>query len=179
MRRLRDRSGMTLVEMMFALVITGFICAGLWAASVSVERLRVTDEAQIRINDQARLTMETILWGYKPKNDPNGVRDGIREAASFTILNGGTQLNFTDRNGVVRKFRQNGLDIEYDEPGLNPSWQDIYTPTTDAGVTASTALKFSNSAVSADVVVTELVIGRRIENRWYYASLKSSINIRN
>lgn len=177
MKILKSRSGMTLLESMFAMLLTVMICAGIWGVSTFVERLRAQDEVQMQITNEARLAMEKILWGFKPDNDPNAQRDGIREAVGFTILDGGTRLSYTDATGAVRQIRLNGTSIEYTEPNLAVGWVDLYAP--PAGGDAVTNLRFLNSLASADVVVVELVIGRRIRERWFYASIQSKVFTRN
>ncbi len=177
MKRLRDRSGMTLLEAMFALLLTGMICAALWGVTTFVEKLRAQDEIRMEMTDKARLAMEKMLWGFKPDNDPNAQRDGIREAASFAIQDGGTRLSFTDPDGVTRQLRLNGTAVEYTEPNLPQGWETVYAP--PAGADAQTTLMFRNSNDSADVVVVELVIGRRVRERWFYASLQSKVLVRN
>lgn len=177
MKRLRDRSGMTLLESLFAVMLTSMICAALWGVTTFAERLRAQDAIRISITDEARLAMEKISWGFKPADDPNAQRDGIREAAAFAILNGGTQLSYTDTDGVTRDVRLNGNTIEYMEPGLAQGWETIYAP--PAGADAVTSLQFYNSNNSADVVVMELVIGRRVRERWFFASLQSKVMVRN
>lgn len=177
MKVLKSRSGMTLVETMFAVLLTVMICAGIWSVSTFVERLRAQDEIQMEITNDARLAMEKILWGFKPDNDPNAQRDGVREAASFTIQDGGTRLSYTDATGAVRQIRLNGTRIEYTEPNLAAGWVTLYAP--PAGADAVTDLEFSNSPASADVVVAELVIGRRVRERWFYASIQSKVFARN
>lgn len=176
-RILGSRSGMTLVEAMFAMLLTTMICASLWGATTFVDRLRAQDEMKMLVTNEARIAMEKILWGYKPSSSTDDERNGIREAASFAILSNGTQLSFTDASGTVRQIRLNGTSIEYTEPGLNPAWETLYAP--PAGEDAVTTLLFSNSDVSADVVVAELVIGRRIRERWVYASIQSKVFVRN
>lgn len=168
---------MTMIEMMFAMMLTVMICAALWGVSTFVERLRAQDSIQMRITDEARTAMEKILWGYKPVSDSNNQRDGIREAETFQILDGGTRLSFTDMNGVVRQVRLNGVNIEYTEPGMAPVWENLYAP--PPGEPADTNLLFKTSDVSADVVVVELAVGRRVRERWFYASIQSKIFTRN
>lgn len=177
MNILRSRSGMTLLETMFAMMLTTMICAALWGVTTFVERLRAQNEIQMEITNEARIAMEKILWGYKPDSNADAERNGIREAASFQILNNGTQLSFTDANGVVRQVRLNGTDIQYTEPGLNVAWETLYAPPPTAD--AQTTLLFTNSDVSADVVVVELVVGRRVRERWFYASMQSKVFARN
>lgn len=168
---------MTLLEVMFAMMLTTMICASLWAVTTFVERTRAQDEAQMKITDEARIAMEKILWGYKPESNADAQRNGIREAASFQILDGGTRLSFTDAAGVVRQIRLNGTSIEYTEPGLDVAWETLYAP--PGGADAQTTLLFDNSDVSADVVVVDLVIGRRVRERWFYASIESKVFARN
>lgn len=176
LKRLQSRSGMTLLEMMFAVLITVMICGAIWGVSNFVERLRAQDEIRMEITDEARGAMEKILWGYRPAGDSNAQRDGVREARSYQILDGGTRLTFTDTTGAVRQVRLTGTNIEYMEPGM-ATWARLYAP--PAGEPAQTTLLFSNSNASADVVVVELVIGRRVQDRWFYASLQSKVLVRN
>ena len=177
MRRLRGRSGMTLVESTFALMLTVMICTALWGVSTFVQRLRAQDRIQIQITDKTRMAMERILWGFTATNDPNAQRDGVREAATFQVQDGGARLTFTDSNAVARQIRLNGTSIEYTEPGLPQGWVTLYAPSATAA--ASTTLKFSVSNNAPDVVVVELVIGQRVRERWFYASLQSKVMVRN
>lgn len=177
MKRLRSRSGTTLIEAMFAVMLTAMICVSLWGVTSFVELTRKQDETQMLITDEARLTMEKILWGYKPTTDFNGQRDGVREAASYQILNNGTQLSYTDAVGTVRQVRLNGTSIQYTEPGMAPAWTTLYAP--PAGAAAATRLLFKTSNVSADVVVVDLAIGYRVKDRWFYASIESKVFTRN
>lgn len=177
MKVLRSRAGMTLLEMMFAVLLSTMICAALWGVTLFLERLRAQDEVRIGITNQARLTMERMQWGVKTQNDPDGQRDGIREAASFVVQDNGTRLSFTDPDGTTRQVRLNGNSVEYTEPGLAPDWETLYAP--DPGDDALTTLKFSVSNNSADVVQIDLVIGKRVRERWFYASLRSKVLARN
>ncbi len=177
MKILRNRSGMTLLEMMFAVLLTSMIFAALWGVTIFMERLRAQDEIRMGITNEVRQTMERMQWGFKPQDDPNAQRDGIREAASFVVQDNGARLSFTGSDGTTRQIRLNGTVIEYTEPGLAQGWETLYAP--DPGDDAVTTLTFSNSNNAADVVVIELVIGKRVRERWFYASLQSKVLARN
>ena len=58
--RIRDEGGMTLVELVVAMGILSIVMLVLTSTLSSIQRAVVEEDVRIRLNDQARLAMQSI-----------------------------------------------------------------------------------------------------------------------
>lgn len=135
-----------------------------------------TYEVNTRLVSDARLVVEKLCWGVRPTLQ-QADRRGIAEAVSAVVST--SQIDYTDIAGTARSIRENDGNVEYREGTsgawtvwLNPSGGFPFDP-----ALYSTQLRFSQTHPRA--VTVNLVLGRKIKGKWYYASVSTQVFFRN
>jgi len=112
---------MTLFEVLITSGILVFMIAAFIGSYTTVKQLVDTSIAAHNLQRDVNFLMRRIIVA-----DPleNGFT-GLRSARSYT-RNSATDLQYTDMNGAVRRYAQNGNTIRFTSPNL-VNTQTIYT----------------------------------------------------
>lgn len=121
---------------------------------------------------QAQTTLDKMVWGY---GDP---RKGIYDATSLTFTSP-TQLDYDDLDGDSHTIRLDDQAVEYS--GSNDDPRTYFDPNgeeyDDNAEDTSTDLTFTQ--IGTKTVQIDLVLGKRVQGRWLYASLSTKVFCRN
>jgi hypothetical protein len=157
-----QKSGLTLLELLIALLITMLIVMGIWGIYIMALNTWSEGREQIAVQRQANIAMEKMIRGIEGSN-------GIREAysADLPTLN---SIEFTSGiDGVERSFY-------LDDTGL------MYDP--DTSVTGDETNIDENTVVlmftaSARVVTITLGVQKTFRDKAVVSNLETEVTLRN
>ena len=171
-----SQRGVTLVEGMIASMLFLLLAASIFSFGYFCQNASYEAQTNVQLTNEARILVEKMAWGLHQAGQAN--RRGICEAVSVSFPSA-SQIDYTDINGTVHSVRVNGGNVQY-RRGTNGAWQALLKPSGSAAFDAaqySTSLNFSQTNPRA--VQINLVLGRTIRGRWYYASISTQVAFRN
>ncbi len=167
---------MTLVEVMVASIISGFLIASIVACGYLLNNAKYQYQTNVELTSNARIALEQMVWGVRPSGQPDS--RGIAEAVSAVVTE--KQIDFTDVDGSLNSVRQNNGNIEY-RRGAGGAWITLLDPNGAADFDATkyyVDLDFIQN-IDSRLVQVNFVLGKSIRGRWYYASLTTQVAFRN
>jgi hypothetical protein len=168
---------MTFLECLAALSISVFILASIFSFVVLFSRLQYEYEINIKLTNDARQVIDKLVWGTRAAGQPQ--RRGISEASQAVVA--ANQIDYVDAEGVTHTVRSSNGNIEY-RRGTTGAFKTLLdpngTPAFDPSV-YSTSLTFSQANGNPRTVAINLIMGKRLQGRWYYASLSTTVFFRN
>ena len=174
--RLSSKNGMTLPEVVMAAAIGIFLSIGVFAFAAFFQRAQYEYQSNIQLTNDARLVLEKMIWGENISGQVN--RRGIAEAAAGVITSP-TRFDYTDQDGVAHSVRLNNGSIEY-QYGAS-GWKTLLDPNYGLANDSNeytVSLEFTAPVVPNSVNI-EVVVGRRMTDRWYYGSTSTQVFYRN
>lgn len=171
-----DQKGATLVEMMVTVLLFAALGASVFGFAVFCQAASFEMQTNLKLTNDARLLVEKMAWGVRQAGQVN--RRGIAEAVSAVLPSAG-QIDYTDVDGTVHSIRVSSGNVEY-RRGAAGAWTKLLDPNGAAAFDAakySTSLKFSQTNPRA--VTINLVLGKTVRGRWYYASIATQVAFRN
>lgn len=173
-----SEKGMTVTELLVASTFALFLTMGVFAFASFFRSAQHEYQSHVELTNDARLILETMVWGEKLAGQAN--RRGISEAAVGTITSA-TQFDYTDINGAQHTLRLNSNTVEY-RYGAAGAWNSLLDPNGTSVANDPTrytmSLAFTDPATPNSVNV-EVVVGKRILDRWYYGSAATQVFYRN
>jgi hypothetical protein len=159
---------------MVAFVLAGLLTTGLAYVVHMFSNMKFEIQSEINLTNNARLIIDRMVWGVTDADDD---RRGIWQARDFEIIDE-NELNFTDVDGDACILQVNGLQVEYIENDEDPVM--LYDPTQNGALPIeqfSTDVIFTQT--TPNVIQIQIVLGERVQDRWFFGSVSTHVAVRN
>lgn len=160
---MRKTKGFTIAEILVAGAILVPIFFAIVGASIMLRNVCYTSIAAHELQRGMNIVMNYII-----KHGPGETEyNGLRSATAYTIPvtnPAGSEIRFTDTNGVVRRYYLSNNSIIYESPTAAQATQTIYTAPAGSQITLLfvSALPAGNEVVRVYMAVTRNIAGKLV-----------------
>jgi len=170
----KNLKGLTLTEVTFCMVIFSYFAVMIFSAVSAVQKMNAGDAYDKELLNEVRVVMEKILWG--PGMKDSAEKDAISEAASYQIA--GNTFHYTLPDGDERLIVRNQDELTFHKANKKTT---LYDPNGEGNPPEpqnyKTVLNFKQA--SQKVLQVDLILGKLKDGKWHYASLSTSVALRN
>lgn len=182
MNRFNNRKAHTLIEIMFACVITVILTTSTLGAFILTKQIYVSSIAQSNFQKDADIIVENIIKGKREPGTSYQGRYCISEAVSCTYNpQNVSELHFAGIDGVDRWYRLNdsGTSILYHHPGISGTQDEvIYTAPQGASLTLR-FWQFPGEAYDKVATCVYVAISQNMFGKNISGSATTMVTIRN